>query len=82
MSIFSKIVEALTPAPEYTPQEQVEFLDGFRRGCPLEGQPDYPVHDSPAYQRGLRYGERAHDRAGRPQIPYEPPIISSEEEES
>jgi len=73
VSILSKIIEALTPAPNHSEQEQREYLDGFRRGCPLEGQPDYPIHDSAAYRRGLRYGERAHDKAGRPQIAYEPP---------
>ncbi len=61
-------------APDYTEQEQREFMDGFRLGCPLVGQPEYPVHDSAAYRRGLRYGEHAHNKAGRPQIQYEPPI--------
>ena len=75
MGILSKIVEALTPTPEYTPQESAEYLDGFRRGCPLVGQPEYPIHESAAYRRGLRYGERAHDKAGRPQIAYEPPVV-------
>lgn len=74
MGIFSKIVEALTPTPEYSEQEQREYMDGFRRGYPLQGQPEYPIHDSKAYQRGLRKGQQSFEQTGRPQIAYEPPV--------
>ncbi len=74
MGIFRKVTDTVgITTPDYTPQERAEFMDGFRRGCPLVGQPEYPVHSSAAYRRGLRYGTRAHDQAGRPQIQYEPP---------
>ena len=72
MGIFRKVTDAVgITTPDYTPQEQAKYLDGFRRGCPLVGQSEYPVHDGAAYRRGLRYGERAHNKAGRSQIPYE-----------
>ncbi len=75
MGIFRKVTDAVgITTPDYTDEERKEYMDGFRRGCPLVGQPEYPVYESAAYRRGLRYGTRAHDRAGRPQIQYEPPV--------
>jgi hypothetical protein len=74
MGIFRKVTDTVgITTPDYTPQEREEYLDGFRRGCPLVGQPEYPIHNSTAYRRGLCYGKRAHNKAGRPEIQYEAP---------
>jgi hypothetical protein len=62
-------------APQYSDQELEEFLDGFRVGLPLVGQPEYPNHGTKPYKRGLSLGRQAYKEAGCPQIPYE----SSEE---
>jgi hypothetical protein len=78
MSIFDKIsyeiVSRLTQPRKYTEQEYREYQNGYATGYPLEGQPEYPIHDSVAYRRGLRYGRRSFEQAGRPTIKYEPPI--------
>ncbi len=84
MGIFSTIGKALfsvhddiqleqpTEAPpQYSQQEYEEYMDGFRTGYPLVGQPDYPVHDTEPYKRGVKLGQQAFQQAGQPQIPYE-----------
>jgi hypothetical protein len=75
MGILRKISDTVgITTPNYSEQEQREYMDGFRRGYPLVGQPQYPVHDSAAYRRGLRYGRTSFEKTGRPQIAYEPPV--------
>ncbi len=75
MGILRRISDAVgITTPEYSEQEQREYMDGFRRGYPLQGQPEYPIHESEAYQRGLRYGRNSFKKVGQPQIQYEPSI--------
>jgi len=54
--------------PRYTGEDAEEYMDGFRTGYPLVGQPDYPAHESEPYQYGLKVGQKAFKKAGRPQI--------------
>lgn len=68
---FFKKQATTNDGPHYTEQELEQFLDGFRTGLPLVGQPEYPVHHTKPYKRGLRIGRREYRRAGYPQIPYE-----------
>ena len=58
-------------APQYTGEQRDQYMDGFREGFPLKGQPVNPEHETEAYQRGLNYGKKAFRRAGSPQINYE-----------
>lgn len=56
----------------HSEQDVADFLDGFRQGYPLAGQPEYPSCDSEAYQRGLAIGRQKFSEHGQPSIPYEP----------
>ena len=53
-------------------QEKYEdFMNGFRRGCPVEGDPEPVIPDEPSeeYQRGLECGQSAKadfDKSTRP----------------
>ncbi len=72
MGIGQKIAQFLgVSPPHYTEEEMQQYLDGFRTGYPLTGQPDYPVYDSKPYRRGLRYGRKALKNAGYETVQYE-----------
>lgn len=69
--MFNFLKRQTNDGPRYNEQELEQFLDGFRTGLPLVGQPEYPVHNTKPYKRGLKLGRQAHKQAGYPQIPYE-----------
>jgi hypothetical protein len=71
MGLFSKKRTSNDQAPMYTGPELEQFLDGFREGMPLVGQPEIPQHNTKPYKHGLRIGRWEHQKAGCPQIPYE-----------
>lgn len=73
MGLFNKLFGGSNNGnwPVYDGPELEQFLDGFRVGMPLVGQPEYPPHNTKAYKRGLKIGKREHQKAGSPEIPYE-----------
>ncbi len=72
MDILNKIGQLIgVVPPQYTDQQYREYMDGWCTGYPLVGQPEYPVHESAAYRRGLRLGRKGFNKMGRPQIQYE-----------
>lgn len=76
MNILDRLLK-----PKFTTQEHnQQYLDGFATTYPLEGQPDYPVHDSPHYRYGLRIGRKTTKKYGPAGVPYEPYEIEEEEE--
>lgn len=81
MGLLSKLNPFHREWHEPTPLEYEQFMQGFRKGCPLEGEPhvEQTYAGTKQYQRGLRAGRKAYI----PGIPYDDrtPEERGEEEE-
>jgi hypothetical protein len=54
--------------PATSQEDYEQFMQGFRLGFPLIGDPPIPMSDNPHFQRGLTAGRASFEKAGRPQI--------------
>lgn len=71
MGFLSKINPFHKEWREPTQEEYNQFMQGFRYGCPLEGevQPEQTHAGTKQYRRGLKAGKKAYI----PGIPFEDP---------
>jgi hypothetical protein len=49
-------------------EDYEQFMEGFRLGYPLIGDPPIEESDNPHFQRGLAAGRTSFEADGRPQI--------------
>lgn len=70
---FLKKPETSVNPDEMTEQETEEWMQGFRLGYPLQGEPTVTIENPSGkhFRRGLAAGQKSFKQAGSPTTPYD-----------